>query len=999
MQKSEVKAIAFKGIERINERINCNDGACEEIINLRPEGNTWHNVGKRKKITDNGLNIHPDTKDYQIIIHPASQDKYYILWNKTTNKVALYDKNTENFINNFDVSGNIISVSYLDNVLIICTNDDKFCFLLKDSQYYLLPLRNCFVNLKTESVPNCKEYETNYFALSLGIKELQCKMFSFKSSFNQPYMLEEIYKEDISKALHSFFGFYEEKHKEDKTFKGMSLYRVAFKLYDGSYINYSNISFADTNGDDITNIYGSSIAACPVTISFYSNGTDTSSDQITTHNYCVEEILMYDIYGKHKITVDFLDNLQSIKELMNKNIITSIDVFMTRPLPQFDIDDYDNMDVYFTRDVNGHIFYNWGTTIFYAPKISFPVNKQLKDQITNGTYFKIKSYTKEDIEAITDGKITEEITATDIKTLEANAILPTPTSDNEVIFKNSYNYNQKQHLYNIIYNIFKGYQFPNDEYFEFYETAENLIKTDIINYDTIYYTIQGMYNNKSFFVKHKIDYPASLFIKETNDDEQTNFYLQLPRLFSYPSIDELTFGIYAEDSNGDSIKLYEKICNNFFNGGNTNFIANIIKDKETLPHRQHIKRLMASSNITRTAYANTSNDLKGSIFKQIKADISEDFEIAIFKEIPQIKSTNILQLSQTDNPFFLPNEENYVFGEQDNEILAISSSNGLTQDRNFGTYPLYIFATDGIYTMAVGNGNVAYSNIVKINNTQIINPNVLNTKYGIIFLSKEGLSLINGRSISVISHFVKGKPTITNAINLKKLESLAPKHYININSYTQDLHEILNKFALTPTTDDFLQEIKDAQFYYDELHNEVCIVVKDKYTYVFNLALNVFYKRTDYYKIENDKILTNTSTHSELGIILSKKINLYSFDEEFSENEDICKSISIITKPFLLDTRHLKHIERIIFDMSWRDKDDFYLVLFGSKDGVNYNVVKKCIKKANDKGKEHQDVYLELVLSAVKYCFLVICSRNFYDTRIANVTFQFKQTANYGGIR
>ena len=35
---SNTKIVTFKGIERVNKGVNCNQNACEEIINLRPQG-------------------------------------------------------------------------------------------------------------------------------------------------------------------------------------------------------------------------------------------------------------------------------------------------------------------------------------------------------------------------------------------------------------------------------------------------------------------------------------------------------------------------------------------------------------------------------------------------------------------------------------------------------------------------------------------------------------------------------------------------------------------------------------------------------------------------------------------------------------------------------------------------------------------------------------------------------------------------------------------------
>jgi hypothetical protein len=83
----DTKTVNFnRGIERVNTRINCNEGACEEITNLRREGNTLNSIGQRKKLdTNNVIHININITDYEIFIHPASKHKYYIVWEKAGN--------------------------------------------------------------------------------------------------------------------------------------------------------------------------------------------------------------------------------------------------------------------------------------------------------------------------------------------------------------------------------------------------------------------------------------------------------------------------------------------------------------------------------------------------------------------------------------------------------------------------------------------------------------------------------------------------------------------------------------------------------------------------------------------------------------------------------------------------------------------------------------------------------------------------------------------------
>ena len=1063
MQKSEVKTIAFKGIERINERINCNDGACEEIINLRPEGNTWHNIGKRKQITQNGLSVSGDV-DYSVIIHPASKDKYYIVWDKTHGKIILYDSQTEKIKQILLNTDNIISVSYLDNVLIVCTQDKKYYFLYdaQTQDYKAISFNNVSANITAKSNPLVKQEdytsqkysyigETAVYNTGLMIQYLPAELYTIyrtrdKGTITDYKQLTGLSLSAFSEAVKSFLGTMEENIREGKQsakklnnvpyisiedgrkiFKGLSFYRVAFKPYDGSYVNYSNISYADTNGDDATmDNYGSFLNAFPISFKCDTDGSHVIKSGSGDYSVYLRSVATYNPFGTHKVTIDLQSSFADIKTLMDNDIIQSIDVFMTRPVFSVDLDkDINLTDTYAYTQISGNGIFKQGDDISAVACFEgiFPRNDEgIRNQLFSGAYFKVKSFDKDDVNKISDGILSYEIVYEDIKTLEANTILPTPATDNEVLFESSYNYNQRQHLYNILYNIFKGYDLPQDNI----STGAFALLVNTINHNQslygLYYTVKGEYNGESFAIKHKINNPDRFIFMDFLAG------IQLPNLFSYPMIDKITFGIYIFYQNGDVIKLFEKKFDNIFAGGNTNFICSL-KNKDDKYFTKYLKHIEFKYNsVQLQTYLPTSAD-NDSHFNSLTQIIDfSDLKITSFKEILQTSNKNILQLTETDNPFVLPSAENYAFGEKGNEILAISSNSGLTTDRNFGTYPLYVFTTDGVYTMAVGSGNVAYSNIIQLNTTQIINKNVLNTPLGVMFLSKRGLCIINGRQIQCISDLIKGNPTITSDDNRGKLLKLAPD---SVNPVTfqkiKDLSAIVDLDALTPQDDDFLSEILTSQFYYDEVHNEVCIVVKEKYTYVFNLSLSVFYKRSDYFQVESGRILSTKTLYEQelnpkqptinpnnpfsfnqgsfhggnLQMDRTKTlIHLFSFDEQFSEDEDICKSIAIITKPFLLDTRNFKHIERTIFNMSWKTRDDFYLVIFVSQNGVDYSILKQYHQiSEKDNVQSKQDIYLSRALRSCKYIMVWICSRNITNTRIANIIMEFQQVRTKEGIR
>ena len=87
--------------------------------------------------------------------------------------------------------------------------------------------------------------------------------------------------------------------------------------------------------------------------------------------------------------------------------------------------------------------------------------------------------------------------------------------------------------------------------------------------------------------------------------------------------------------------------------------------------------------------------------------------------------------------------------------------------------------------------------------------------------------------------------------------------------------------------------------------------------------------------------------------------------------------------------------------MSWTTRDNFYLLVLGSNDGVNFSMIKKVHQYAmiEDESKPRQDYYLSRMLRSVKYIVICILSRDLPNTRIGNVYISDRQKRAMIGIR
>ena len=201
---------------------------------------------------------------------------------------------------------------------------------------------------------------------------------------------------------------------------------------------------------------------------------------------------------------------------------------------------------------------------------------------------------------------------------------------------------------------------------------------------------------------------------------------------------------------------------------------------------------------------------------------------------------------------------------------------------------------------------------------------------------------------------------------------------------------IVNSNKLTPANIDFLDEIKNAVFYFYPRFREVNIVT-DKYTYVYSLDYDCFYKREDRY------IPIANNTNSEYLVKYPKDntngyFGLYELKEDEQSNFD---TIAILTKPFNLDTRQYKKIKRLIVGASVKKTKQVSFVLLGSDDCLNFHIVKQQVISPNE---DLSEIYLSRALRSFKYGVIGIMSNRISDTYISGVAFEFDIVRAKDGI-
>jgi hypothetical protein len=220
-------------------------------------------------------------------------------------------------------------------------------------------------------------------------------------------------------------------------------------------------------------------------------------------------------------------------------------------------------------------------------------------------------------------------------------------------------------------------------------------------------------------------------------------------------------------------------------------------------------------------HENTEYDTESKyiVFPYIKTNatggIVDDFDN--YKETLSIESlSNEMYVSKYADPMTL--DEIYQIGLGD--IIAISSNTVALSQGQYGEFPLIVFTTEGIYSCGLASDKLKYQQILPISREICNNPkSICQVDNGVFFSSEKGLMVISGTQVLAVSDVVKGTPKPTgnivyeNAIgNVKLVELKGNVSKIDFVEYLKECQIVYlyNKNKLLITNENY-----DYSYLYD----------------------------------------------------------------------------------------------------------------------------------------------------------------------------------------
>ena len=487
------------------------------------------------------------------------------------------------------------------------------------------------------------------------------------------------------------------------------------------------------------------------------------------------------------------DNIRFAKQLVRvgleaslpegwDSVIDSICVFATSPRDLYEIPDSFGAYKHVSSSLHGGIRGGYYDIVYSPPLVN--IGAEFGDML----FYKIKEY------SVSGGfsPVEEEVS---FKNIVTNEVLPPDDmSHHGMSPRRMITYNGRLHMANIRQDLYEGHRLfisgMDDEYAK-YVTGMNDASVGVVN-DPLYNIVVNVdtVGSKGLVAKN-ISAPTQSILSPGPGG--TTVFSVLPPILTYPH------------PNATSIDLYL---------GSSPYIR--IFRKELTRHRFY-------------SFSYAKNEFKGISLKPMTIGVDPGVFSGSPEHFPQLDNLpeqvrkiydpNRLQVSKPLNPFAYPSINSYQIGEDDaNAINDIGVQASPVSEGQFGQYPVILFSAKGITILEQGSGDVLYQSQRWLSSV-VANRGVLGVDGGIIFTTKDGLYIIQGRQVRELS-----RKLISNQTYSVKTEMEMPA-------------------PIDDTPDLLTDALQDTHFLWDSLHNEIVIGNKNTAYHIrYSPAHDSFYR-------------------------------------------------------------------------------------------------------------------------------------------------------------
>lgn len=894
------KNFSFKGINLSTDSALVQDGECLDIVNLRMSNGSLVPMPQPAMIA--WLQ-----KEYSAVFWHEMAEHYIAVSNDGKGVLHFYDKDFAPVMDGdamlvIEGLSGVKKVEFLGNVV---------CCLTGSGIHYLLFEKGCYrglgerpaipdVNITISSKVEILNTEHTYYK-GIVADELESSW-----NYNEKGYIDECV------ALLNKAGYYIDR----------ALFRVALRLYDGSYINVSNIFYvSDETFEDGIGRDGNNMLSEPI-------------DTTTTPS-------------KYRVRVrGFKPNFSFDMSCLEKwrNVVVGVDVFSTLSLP--------GKKCVMNPRVQKYELYD-----------ALPINALWNEIASASLYYKVAEY---DIDGNRIFSI-DDVSSVGLALQQGLETQTVPSSLSSYDVKASFVYNARLHI-----AAFKEYFFKGYDAVAYIPAATEKCVVDAMLVRVKLRTTQGDFATERYYTSPTLGYDGytqvlspiltypdirayemDIYIKVGETVYGKVFPLVAHKYLNiayylhkwYSPYSTFVTAVFANGGKPAAGVAVEDVVS-LFNGevGTHEVIYSASLDSWTYkgepfpPEDSPPLRVFAihrnavnGDKLVFTIRRDGTGDMSFKDIYNIPVDSTWDALDGMPEQasLPYEERRNVLKVSLLENPFVFPAKCTYTPSQSG--IVGLSSNTVTLSQGQFGQFPLYVFCNDGIWAMSVdASGSVAYLASNQVSRDVCVNPHsICGIGGGVVFAGKQGVMLIAGNSIKKISLAMNG--------NANSLSGVPADIFSKISS--------LVSLECMTGSDDFQDYISNACVSFLPSHNEVLVTdVSRDYSFLYSFVSGMWTR----VKLRVTGFVNGNATPSFI-VAADGTTRVYAIQDEIAGDNRIL----LFTRPYIWGTKMPKRIMQLMLHAYAEHPQSVTpnvpllgLYMLCSNDGVHFKLVAGCEKRS-----------------------------------------------------
>lgn len=287
------------------------------------------------------------------------------------------------------------------------------------------------------------------------------------------------------------------------------------------------------------------------------------------------------------------------------------------------------------------------------------------------------------------------------------------------------------------------------------------------------------------------------------------------------------------------------------------------------------------------------------------------------------EENNIIWASPIGNPFAYLASGKMTF---DAEVVGVANATKALSEGQFGQYPLYVFTKDGIWSLPVNDLGDFAASVPMSRDVAISADAIQNLEQAIVFVSAQGVMLLQGSDIVSISKQMNGEHFV------------APGDVISMLGKDDDALSMIE--AYTDSTP-FQQYVSGCKIAYDYTNRRLIFFREDKaYEYVYMMETQTWHK----FSICNEglNVVSSINSYPDCYLCVNDGVmhHLLDFSTEYNASTSQ-KTLPclIITRPFDLEAPDIRKAIKSIRIRGNYNKGDVRYILIGSMDGFKWGAL------------------------------------------------------------